>query len=178
MASSIDRLRKTRGVVRSGVTRALNQLNDLLQQPSPDAATLSSHVDYIVQQDAELTALNGKIAEATDDDALEQELEGAAEYNRKVSYAVSRARFLLRNAQPNAPVASESGAAAASAHDTTGTSWTRCTANCGDGFERALRRYVSTTADGPSLGRGGSATFSASTSGYRKPADVHSSGSV
>ncbi|KAH9380500.1 hypothetical protein HPB48_013949 [Haemaphysalis longicornis] len=117
MASLIDGLRKTRYVVRSGVTRALNKLSDLMQQPSPDAATLSSHVDFIVQQDAELTALNGKIAEATDDDALEQELEGAAEYNRKVSYAVSRARFLLRNAQPNAPVASEGGTTAASAHD-------------------------------------------------------------
>ncbi|XP_077541002.1 uncharacterized protein LOC144153223 [Haemaphysalis longicornis] len=57
-------------------------------QPSPDTATLSSHVDYIVQQDAELTALNGKIAEATDDDALEQELEGAAEYNCKVSVTI------------------------------------------------------------------------------------------
>ncbi|XP_077551846.1 uncharacterized protein LOC144166061 [Haemaphysalis longicornis] len=67
MASSIDRLRKTRGIVRRGV---------------------ASHVDYIVQQDAELTALNGKIAEATDDDALEQELEGAAEYNRKVSVTI------------------------------------------------------------------------------------------
>ncbi|XP_077534698.1 rabankyrin-5-like [Haemaphysalis longicornis] len=53
MASSIDRLRKTRGILRSGVTRSLNQLKDLLQQPSPDAATLSSHVDYTVQQDAE-----------------------------------------------------------------------------------------------------------------------------
>ncbi|KAH9371863.1 hypothetical protein HPB48_008712 [Haemaphysalis longicornis] len=72
-----------------------------------------------MQQDAELTALNGKIAEATDDEALEQELEGAAEYNRKVSYAIYRARFLLRNAQPNAPVASKSGIAAASAHDLT-----------------------------------------------------------
>ncbi|XP_077534781.1 uncharacterized protein LOC144146728 [Haemaphysalis longicornis] len=75
-----------------------------------------------MQQDAELTPLKGKIAEATDDDALEQELEGAAEYNRKVSYAVSRPRFLLRNAQPNAHIASEGGTAAASTHDLTGTS--------------------------------------------------------
>ncbi|KAH9382645.1 hypothetical protein HPB48_023198 [Haemaphysalis longicornis] len=115
MASSIDRLRKTSGGVWSGVARAFNKLNDLLQQPFPDAANFSSHVEYTVQQDAELMALNGKITEATDDDALYPELEGAAGYNCKFLYAVSRARLLLRNTQLSSRLASESGTAAASA---------------------------------------------------------------
>ncbi|XP_077531270.1 uncharacterized protein LOC144143379 [Haemaphysalis longicornis] len=68
MASSIDHLRKTRGIVRSGITWSLTHLNHLLQQPSPDAATLSSHVEYIAQREPELTALNDKIADATDDE--------------------------------------------------------------------------------------------------------------
>lgn len=117
-------LRRSTAFERLVASSEQRKLNDLPQQPSPNAATLSFHADYIVQREPELTAPNEKIADATDDDGLEKELKGAAEYTCKISYAVSQARFLLRNAQqvPSAIDSVASGGTAAPVIDPVGAS--------------------------------------------------------
>ncbi|XP_037501420.1 uncharacterized protein LOC119375312 [Rhipicephalus sanguineus] len=94
--ASLERLRKNRGVVRASVTRTITLLTDELQATAPDAAQVDSHVTYLTQKNVELGNLNMQILDATDDDAYDEELEAAEDYDRKVSYAVSRARFFLR----------------------------------------------------------------------------------
>ncbi|XP_037503466.1 uncharacterized protein LOC119378375 [Rhipicephalus sanguineus] len=94
--ASLERLRKNRGVVRASVTRTITLLTDELQSTAPDAAQVDSHVTYLTQKNVELGNLNKQILDATDDDAYDEELEAAEDYDRKVSYAVSRARFFLR----------------------------------------------------------------------------------
>ncbi|XP_037579208.1 uncharacterized protein LOC119461913 [Dermacentor silvarum] len=94
--ASVEKLRKNRGVVRASVTNTITLLTDELQVSVPDASQLNSHVTYLVQKNAELGSLDKQIFDATDDDAYEEKLEAAAECDRKVSYAVSQARFFLR----------------------------------------------------------------------------------
>ncbi|XP_037503407.1 uncharacterized protein LOC119378295 [Rhipicephalus sanguineus] len=94
--ASLERLRRNRGVVRASVTRTITLLTDELQATAPDAAQVDSHVTYLTQKNVELGNLNKQILDATDDDAYDEELEAAEDYDRKVSYAVSRARFFLR----------------------------------------------------------------------------------
>ncbi|KAH7948229.1 hypothetical protein HPB52_019598 [Rhipicephalus sanguineus] len=53
MANS-EQLRKKRGALRAGVTRALTLLTDLLQQPDPDASQISGHMDYLKDKETAL----------------------------------------------------------------------------------------------------------------------------
>ncbi|XP_037515412.1 uncharacterized protein LOC119391836 [Rhipicephalus sanguineus] len=106
--ASVERLRKNHGVVRASVTRTLTLLTDELQASVADAAQVESHIAYLIQKNAELVNLNKDIFDATDDDAYEEELEAAEDYDRKVCYAVSRARFFLREAANKATATSTS----------------------------------------------------------------------
>ncbi|KAH7967553.1 hypothetical protein HPB52_000116 [Rhipicephalus sanguineus] len=94
--ASLERRCKNRGVVRASVTRTITLLTDELQATAPDAAQVDSHITYLTQKNVDLGNLNKQILDATDDDAYDEELEAAEDYDRKVSYAVSRARFFLR----------------------------------------------------------------------------------
>ncbi|KAH7950913.1 hypothetical protein HPB52_003121 [Rhipicephalus sanguineus] len=78
----------TRGY-RASVTPTLTLLTDELQASVPNAAQLESHVDYLIQKNAELVNLNNDIFDATDDVTYEEELEAAEDCDRKVCYAVS-----------------------------------------------------------------------------------------
>ncbi|KAH7962266.1 hypothetical protein HPB52_015123 [Rhipicephalus sanguineus] len=92
--ASLERLRKNRGVVRASVTRTITLLTTNSGHGS-DAA----QVDRRCIPDSEerrADNLNKANLDATDDDAYDEELEAAEDYDRKVSYAVSRARFFLR----------------------------------------------------------------------------------
>ncbi|KAH7936900.1 hypothetical protein HPB49_006275 [Dermacentor silvarum] len=84
--ASVERLRKNRGGVRAS------------KHPEQMHAELVNLVTqkHANQKHAELVNLDKQIFDATDDDAYEEELEAAAEYDRTVSYSVSRARFFLR----------------------------------------------------------------------------------
>ncbi|KAH7935101.1 hypothetical protein HPB52_003961 [Rhipicephalus sanguineus] len=94
--ASLERLFKNRGVFTASVTRTIMLLTDEIQATAPDAAQVDSHVTYLTQKNVELGSLNKQILDATDDDAYDEELEAAEDYDRKVSYAVPRARFFLR----------------------------------------------------------------------------------
>ncbi|XP_037521503.1 uncharacterized protein LOC119398758 [Rhipicephalus sanguineus] len=97
-----DQLRKKRGALRAGVTRALTLLTDLLQQPDPDASQISGHMDYLKDKETALSHLDDVILETTDEENLDQEVGTAQEYNEKILYAVSRAKFWLQERERNA----------------------------------------------------------------------------
>ncbi|XP_037505817.1 uncharacterized protein LOC119382165 [Rhipicephalus sanguineus] len=101
MANS-DQLRKKRGAIRAGVTRALTLLTDLLQQPDPDASQISGHMDYLKDREKALSQLDGVILATTDEQNLDQEVGTAQEYNENILYAVSRAKFWLQERERNA----------------------------------------------------------------------------
>ncbi|KAH7934973.1 hypothetical protein HPB52_024586 [Rhipicephalus sanguineus] len=106
--ASVERLRKNDGVVRASFTRTLTLLTDELQASFSDAAQVKSHVAYLIQKNVELVNPNKDTFDATDDDAYEEELAAAEAYDRKVSYAVSRLRFFLRDAANKATATSTS----------------------------------------------------------------------
>ncbi|KAH7969696.1 hypothetical protein HPB52_021578 [Rhipicephalus sanguineus] len=91
-----DQLRKKRGAISAGVTRALTLLTDLLQQPDPDASQISGHMDYLKDKETALSQLHDVILATTDEENLDQEVGTAQEYNEKILYAVSRAKFWLQ----------------------------------------------------------------------------------
>ncbi|KAH7968857.1 hypothetical protein HPB52_011954 [Rhipicephalus sanguineus] len=95
MANS-EQLRKKRGALRAGVTRALTLLTDLLQQPDPDASQISGHMDYLKDKETALSQLDDVVLATTDEENLDQEVGTAQEYNEKILYAVSRAKFWLQ----------------------------------------------------------------------------------
>lgn len=84
-------------VVRPCVTQTITLLTDELQASIPGASQVDSHVAYFTQKKADFVTFNKEIFDATDDDNVE-ELEVAEENDRRVSYAVSRVRFFLREA--------------------------------------------------------------------------------
>ncbi|KAH7963247.1 hypothetical protein HPB52_020256 [Rhipicephalus sanguineus] len=83
MANS-DQLRKKRGAIRAGVTRALTLLTDLLQQPDPDASQISGHMDYLKDREKALSQLDDVILATTDEQNLDQEVGMAQEYNENI----------------------------------------------------------------------------------------------
>ncbi|KAH7951282.1 hypothetical protein HPB52_007243 [Rhipicephalus sanguineus] len=97
-----DQLRKKRGALRAGVTRALTLLTDLLQQRDPDASQISGHMDYLKDKETALSQLDDVILATTDEENLDQEVGTAQEYNEKILYAVSRAKFWLQERERNA----------------------------------------------------------------------------
>ncbi|KAH7957802.1 hypothetical protein HPB52_022684 [Rhipicephalus sanguineus] len=101
MANS-DQLRTKRGAIRAGVTRALTLLTDLLQQPDPDASQISGHMDYLKAKETALSQLDDVILATTDEENLDQEVGTVQEYNEKILYAVSRAKFRLQERERNA----------------------------------------------------------------------------
>ncbi|KAH8018554.1 hypothetical protein HPB51_008883 [Rhipicephalus microplus] len=95
MANS-DHLQKQRGSIRSLVTRALTLLTDLLQQPNPDASQINVHMGYLKDNEAVLSNLDDIILVTTDQEILDHEVGTAQEYNEKILYAVSHAKFWLQ----------------------------------------------------------------------------------
>ncbi|KAH7943590.1 hypothetical protein HPB52_009381 [Rhipicephalus sanguineus] len=98
MANS-DQLRKKRGALRAGVTRALTQLTDLLQQTDPDLSEVSVQVDYLKDRESALSTLDDAILALTDEENLDREVETAQDYSDKISYAIARAKYWLQERQ-------------------------------------------------------------------------------
>ncbi|KAH7940360.1 hypothetical protein HPB52_023547 [Rhipicephalus sanguineus] len=94
MANS-DRLRKKRGALRTGVTRALAQLMDLLQETNPDLSEGSVQLDYLKDEGSALSILDDAVLAGTDEDNLDREVETAQDYSDKVSGALVRAKYQL-----------------------------------------------------------------------------------
>ncbi|KAH7943819.1 hypothetical protein HPB52_011837 [Rhipicephalus sanguineus] len=84
MANS-DQLRKKRGAIRAGVTRALTLLTDLLQQQDPDASQISGHMDYLKDREEALSQLDDVILATTDEQNLDQGSRNVAGIQRKHS---------------------------------------------------------------------------------------------
>ncbi|KAH7951106.1 hypothetical protein HPB52_004737 [Rhipicephalus sanguineus] len=101
MANS-EQLRKKLGALRAGVTRALALLTNLLQQPDPDASQISGHMDYLKNKETALSQLDDVVLATTDEENLDQEVGTAQEYNERILYAVSRAKFWLQERERNA----------------------------------------------------------------------------
>ncbi|KAG0432141.1 hypothetical protein HPB47_021126 [Ixodes persulcatus] len=73
----MDRLRRTRGVVRSAVTRTISQQDELIQYPNTTELDLRLPLDYLIQKQTSLADLDREILTSTTDDDLENEIEGA-----------------------------------------------------------------------------------------------------
>ncbi|KAG0427907.1 hypothetical protein HPB47_025082 [Ixodes persulcatus] len=91
----MDRMKRTRAVVRSAVTRTLNMLTDLLRGPDPDSTDLQVHLDFLLQKEAQLKDLDKQISDLVDDEGLENEVAGTLEYNMNISHTVTRVRCAL-----------------------------------------------------------------------------------
>lgn len=105
----MDRLRRTRGVVRSAVSRTLAQIDALLENPDSTEVQLRIPLVYLTQKQAALKDLDSDILAAITDDALEDEVEGAEEYRLRMSTSLTRLHYTLdtfaTNAQPRLPEA-------------------------------------------------------------------------
>ncbi|KAG0426150.1 hypothetical protein HPB47_026726 [Ixodes persulcatus] len=86
----MERMKRTRGVIRSAVTRTLNVLTDLLRGTGPDFTDLQVHLDFLLQKEAQLKELDNEIKELVDDEHLEKEVAGTLEYNMNISHTVTR----------------------------------------------------------------------------------------
>ncbi|XP_075741915.1 uncharacterized protein LOC142793690 [Rhipicephalus microplus] len=104
--ATADHLRKKRSLIRAGVTRAIAMLSDLLQQPDPDASQITGHMDFLKDKEAALSRLDEVILASTDAENLDHEVETADEYNEKILYAVSRAKFWLEEREKEATMQS------------------------------------------------------------------------
>ncbi|KAG0429605.1 hypothetical protein HPB47_023431 [Ixodes persulcatus] len=91
----MDRLRRTRSVVRSAVTRTISQLDDLIQNPNTTELDLRLPLDYLIQKQTSLDDLDRDIPTSTTDDDLENEIEGAEDYRTGISHGITRLRYAL-----------------------------------------------------------------------------------
>ncbi|KAH7972574.1 hypothetical protein HPB52_013570 [Rhipicephalus sanguineus] len=119
--ASVEWLRKNRGVVRASFTRTLTLLTHELQVSAPDVAKVESPDAYLIQKNAELVSLNKDIFDVTDDDAYEEELEVAEDYDRKLSYAAANKATATSTSRPIATLANaDAGGASTSANNEAG----------------------------------------------------------
>ncbi|KAH8025355.1 hypothetical protein HPB51_007501 [Rhipicephalus microplus] len=102
--ATADHLRKKRGLIRAGVTRALAMLPDLLQQPNPDAFQITGHMDFLKDTEARLSRLDEVILASTNEENLDPEVKTADEYNGKIFYAVSQVKFRLQEREKESTV--------------------------------------------------------------------------
>ncbi|KAG0437685.1 hypothetical protein HPB47_017330 [Ixodes persulcatus] len=109
----MNRNRKTRGIVRSAVTRTLTQIDNFLQDDITTGLELGLQLDYLLQKESDLIHLDRDIQTTTSDDDLEDELEGAEEYRLRISHSLTRVRHALdfrvsvpqpTNSMPNVPL--------------------------------------------------------------------------
>ncbi|KAG0443974.1 hypothetical protein HPB47_014325 [Ixodes persulcatus] len=91
----MDRIKRTRGVIRSAVTRTLNALTDLLRGTDLDFTDLHVHLDFLLQKEAQLKDIDNEIKDLVDDEDLENEVVGTLEYNMNISHTVTRVRCAL-----------------------------------------------------------------------------------
>nr|XP_037284225.1 uncharacterized protein LOC119176996 [Rhipicephalus microplus] len=88
--------RKKRGLNRTGVTRVLALLTDLLRQQDHDASQVNGHINYLVYKEAIQSKLDGVILVTTDGEIIDHEIGTVQEYNEKILYTMSRAKFRLQ----------------------------------------------------------------------------------
>lgn len=110
----MDRNRRTRGVVRSAVTRTLTQIDNLLQdENTTELDSLRLQLGYLLQIERDLIRLDHDTQTSTSDNDLEDELEGAEEYRLRISHSLTRVRHALyshvsvpqpTNITPNVPL--------------------------------------------------------------------------
>lgn len=81
-------------------------LSDLLQQLNPDASQITGHMGFLKDKEAALSRLDEVILASTDEENLDHEVETADEYNAKIFYAVSRAKFWLQEREKEATIQS------------------------------------------------------------------------
>ncbi|KAG0427271.1 hypothetical protein HPB47_025664 [Ixodes persulcatus] len=91
----MERMKRTRGVIRSAVTRTLNALSDLLRGTDPDLTDLQVHLDFLLQKEAQIKDLDNDIKDLVDDEYLVNEVVGTLEYNMNISHTVTRVRCAL-----------------------------------------------------------------------------------
>ncbi|KAM7310458.1 hypothetical protein ISCGN_007366 [Ixodes scapularis] len=106
---NLSAAKRTRGVVRSAVSRTLAQIDALLENPDSTEVQLRIPLEYLTQKQAALKDLDSDILAAITDDALEDEVEGAEEYRLRISTSLTRLHYTLdtfaTNPQPRLPEA-------------------------------------------------------------------------
>ncbi|KAM7293263.1 hypothetical protein ISCGN_026393 [Ixodes scapularis] len=88
-------MKRTRGVIRSPITRTLNALTDLLRGTDPYFTDLQVQLDFHLQKEAHLRELDNEIKDPVDDGYLENKVLGKLEYNMNISHTVARAGCAL-----------------------------------------------------------------------------------
>ncbi|KAH8030859.1 hypothetical protein HPB51_012199 [Rhipicephalus microplus] len=106
-------------------------LSDLLQQPDLDTSQITSHMDFLKDNKAELSRLDEVILATTDGEILDHEVGTAQEY-KKILYVVSRAKFWLQerekmvSTQAQATEPGPSYLASSNSADAAGQTYLRC----------------------------------------------------
>lgn len=98
----MDRLRRTRGVVRSAVSCNLAQIDALLENSDCTEVQLRIPLQHLTQKQAALNDLDSDIHAAITDDALEHKVVGAEEYRLRISTALTRLHYTLDTFAANA----------------------------------------------------------------------------
>ncbi|XP_064463564.1 uncharacterized protein LOC135374554 [Ornithodoros turicata] len=106
----MERLRRARAGVRSGLNRTKSRLTELLARPQPSAADVQVAMDYLVSKRQPLSDLDRSILDETPEDAMEAEVSAAMEYEEGIEEAISRARLFLTQPQNVMPDRSQSSA--------------------------------------------------------------------
>lgn len=96
---NLDQLRRKRGVLSAGVTRALTQLTDLLQRADPDLSEVHVHLDYLKDKEPALSRLDDAIIPLTGEDDVDCEDETVQDYSDNISYAIARVKYWLQGRQ-------------------------------------------------------------------------------
>ncbi|KAG0426546.1 hypothetical protein HPB47_026346 [Ixodes persulcatus] len=91
----MDCLSRTRGVVRSAVTRTISQLNHLIQNPNTTEIDSRLLLDYLIQERTSLADLDRGILTLTTDDDLGNEIEGSKDYPTWISHDIARFLYAL-----------------------------------------------------------------------------------
>ncbi|XP_037502613.1 uncharacterized protein LOC119377081 [Rhipicephalus sanguineus] len=95
----MDRLRRTRGVIRAAATKLITSATEALQAENPSPTDLQVILDDLQDKDTTLADLNQKIADITTDGAeYEEEVTMALDYHDKIRNTMSRVRYLLQSA--------------------------------------------------------------------------------
>ncbi|GFY51023.1 uncharacterized protein TNIN_230371 [Trichonephila inaurata madagascariensis] len=90
------KLKKTRAVIRTAVTKIMNKLKNELDSQSVD--TLHEHFDYLNENLKELRELDNKIQNIIEvEKEFDEEIQSAFDYNEKISVLCSKIKIKIKN---------------------------------------------------------------------------------
>ncbi|KAH7977513.1 hypothetical protein HPB49_002059 [Dermacentor silvarum] len=84
--TSTKRLRKVRGTIRASGSRNITLLTELLQNPDAEAREINRYVSLSKTKEAQVLKQDMEILDDIADEAIDSELESAADYNEKILF--------------------------------------------------------------------------------------------